>query len=471
MKRVILLFFCIILSFNLIKAQISVDKTKSHLISQKTGKPFFWLGDTAWELFHRLNREETIHYLKTRQKQGFNVVMAVALAEQDGIKQPNYYGDSPFNNLVSLEWDVTNGNDPKIADDYDYWDHIDFVVKEAAKRNIYIGLLPTWGDKVAHAGGYGPILFNNKEKAYSYASKLAKRYKNNWNIIWILGGDRSAVYERDGKKYDDRPVWRAMAKAIEDVYDKDVFITYHISWPETSTYFQNEEWLDMNSLQSSHGSRAVEPWVTIANDLKKKPQRPVMDMEPCYEDHPVNPWDNKWTRKDRGYFNDYDVRARIYRGVFAGGCGAVYGHHQIWQFLDTTRNAPIWVGDTIIGWEKALNAKAATQIHHLKDLMLSLKDFNRVEDNSLVVSALGSDYTDRIIATRNQKGTYALIYLPQPKEIKVDLDKLKVGNKRVSWFNPSTGKTKRIGRYSSGVRSFVPPSKTQKDWVLKIDLI
>ena len=25
------------------------------------GEPFFYLGDTAWEIFHRLNREEMAH--------------------------------------------------------------------------------------------------------------------------------------------------------------------------------------------------------------------------------------------------------------------------------------------------------------------------------------------------------------------------------------------------------------------------
>ncbi len=28
----------------------------------KDGKPFFYLGDTAWELFHRLNRDEANDY-------------------------------------------------------------------------------------------------------------------------------------------------------------------------------------------------------------------------------------------------------------------------------------------------------------------------------------------------------------------------------------------------------------------------
>ena len=47
------------------------------------GEPFFWLADTAWELFHRLDRDEAEHYLKTRSGQGFTVIQAVALAEME----------------------------------------------------------------------------------------------------------------------------------------------------------------------------------------------------------------------------------------------------------------------------------------------------------------------------------------------------------------------------------------------------
>jgi len=57
---------------------------------------FFYLGDTAWELFHRLNREEAVRYLDARAAQGFTVIQAVALAELDGITVPNAYGDLPL---------------------------------------------------------------------------------------------------------------------------------------------------------------------------------------------------------------------------------------------------------------------------------------------------------------------------------------------------------------------------------------
>ncbi len=455
----------------MLNAQIGVDKTNRYLITKEDGKPFFWLADTGWELFHRLTREEAVEYLETRKKQQFNIIMAVALAEEEGLRKANVYGKLPFRDLEIPEWDISPGNNPDNISEYDYWDHVDFIVREAAKRKLYIGLLPTWGDKVAYGWGAGPMIFNNNpEKAYTYAKKLAERYKNEWNIIWILGGDRPAVYEREGRKHDDRPVWRAMAKAIGDVCGEDVFITYHTGWPPTTDFFPDEKWLSMHTLQSGHGSRSSEAWEIIGSGLNIRPQRPVIDLEPCYEDHPVNPWDGKWTRAERGYFNDYDVRARIYRGVFAGGCGATYGHHQVWQFVDTSRYAPISVGDTIIGWKKALNSKAAHQIHHLKKLMLFRSDLDRFEDHSLVVSDSGSSYTDKIIATRNKKGSYAMIYLPTPKVVTVNLNKLNKGRKKISWFNPVTGKfSKRKTTYTNGVQKFTPPTTLQKDWVLVID--
>ena len=457
----------------MMNAQIGMDKTGRYLVTKEDGKPFFWLADTGWEIFHRLTREEAVEYLETRRKQQFNVIMAVALSEEDGLRKANVYGKLPFCDLEIPEWAVTPGNNPNNTNEYDYWDHVDFIVREAAKRKLYIGLLPTWGDKVAYRWGAGPMIFNNNpEKAYTYTKKLAERYKDQWNIIWILGGDRPAIYEREGRKHDDRPVWRAMSKAIRDICGKDAFITYHTGWPPTADFFPDEEWLGMHTLQSGHGSRNVKAWDIIRSGLEIQPRRPVIDLEPCYEDHPVNPWDNKWTRAERGYFNDYDVRARIYRGVFAGGCGAVYGHHQVWQFLDTARNPPIWTGDTIIGWKKALTAEAANQIHHLKALMLSRPDFDRVEDNSMIASNPGDDYTDRIVATRNRKGTYAMIYLPQSKEIKVDLERLSEGKKRISWFNPVTGKYKKLFKtYRSGVIDLKPPKADQEDWVMVIDLL
>ncbi len=453
-------------------AQIKVSDNQKFL-STKDGRPFFWLGDTDWELFHRMSREEAVEFINIRSEQGFNVLQAVALAEFNGIRQPNRYGDYPLNNEDPTQLLVTPGNNADNAYEYDYWDHVDFIINKAAEKGIYIGLLPTWGDKVAHMWGDGPIIFN-EQNAETYGSILAKRYSKQWNIIWILGGDRPVTYKWkiDGidKSFDDHEIWRAMAKGIEDVLGKDAFIIYHPSGGEfrTSNYIHNEAWNDMNAFQSGHGSRESDPWRWVKEDLAMRPQKPTLDMEPCYEDHPVNPWDGKWTRQ-RGYFTAYDVRARIYRGVFAGACGVTYGHHQIWQFLNKDLYPTINIGDTIIGWKTAARAEAANQMQFLKKLMLSRPYYGRIEDPSLVKSPIGKTYLDLVTATRDENKSYALIYLPQNKPVKIDLSKISGSKKNVYWYDVRTGKS-IPGKVVSGngVQSFTPP-KEGTDWVLVID--
>lgn len=453
-------------------SQISADGSGKYLMDERSGQPFFWLGDTAWELFHRMTWEDILYYLDKRKAQGFTVIQAVVLAELDGLRQPNRYGAVPFKDLETLEWAVTSGKDPAIDGEYDYWDHVDFVIQEAAKRGLYVGLLPTWGDKVAYNWGSGPRIFD-QDKAYRYVEQLANRYREKWNIIWILGGDRPGYYHRDGAYHDDRPVWRMMAQAIHTVCGTETFITYHTggAGESTSAWFADEPWLSMHTIQSGHGSRSYPVWAYIREVLQQHPERPVMDMEPCYEDHPINPWDGKWNREDRGYFSSSEIRTRIYRGVIAGGVGATYGHHAVWQALDTALNPAVFTGDTVINWRGALDAEVGQQIHHLKDLMLALPDWNRVEDSLFVVSQRGVDHTDLIIDTRNEERSYALIHLPRPNPADVDLGRLAKGKKAAQLFNPSMGTYLPAKvRDSNGVQRFTPPDSTQEDWVLVIGL-
>lgn len=450
-------------------SQIQVSSNQKYL-QTKEGKPFFWLGDTDWELFHRLTREEADHFIKVRAKQGFNVLQAVALAEFEGIRTPNRYGDFPLINQDPTLLNTTPGNNPADSTAYDYWDHVDYIIQMAARYNIYIGLLPTWGDKVAHLWGDGPIIFN-EQNAYSYAKILAQRYKNQWNIIWILGGDRPGVYTSKEVNYDDRPIWTAMANGLESILGKNAFITYHPSGGKsnaTSNYLHHAEWLDLNAFQSGHGSREGDSWNWTRHDLSLIPIKPTIDMEPCYEDHPVNPWDGKWTRQ-RGYFNDYDVRARIYRGIFAGQSGVTYGHHQVWQFLNPSLYKPVNVGDTLIPWKKAILSKAATQMIHLKNLMLSRPYFDRISDNSIVVSDPGSTYIDKIEACRSKDGSYAMIYVPTPTTIKIDLNKISGGKKNAWYYNVTSGKVTKIKNpLNAGIGTVDPPAAA-KDWILVID--
>ncbi len=166
------IIICLLLLCQSAFAQFSVSDNRRYLL--KDGKPFFWLGDTGWELFHRLNRDEADRYLKTRSEQGFTVVQAVVLAEMDGMRVPNANGDIPF-----FDQDLDKPNEQ-------YFAHVDYIIDRADHYHMNIAILPTWGDKVfADRWGKGPAIFNPRNAA-SYASWLANRYKDRTNIIWIL---------------------------------------------------------------------------------------------------------------------------------------------------------------------------------------------------------------------------------------------------------------------------------------------
>ena len=84
-------------SVNFRHGDLKVSSNHRYLI-HADGTPFFYLGDTAWELFHRLTREEADRYLENRRQKGFTVIQAVVLAEFDGLKVPNPYGETPLIN-------------------------------------------------------------------------------------------------------------------------------------------------------------------------------------------------------------------------------------------------------------------------------------------------------------------------------------------------------------------------------------
>jgi len=62
-----LLFFCDISFAQLQQLRVSENR---HYLVMKDGKPFFWLGDTGWELFHRLNKQDAELYFKNDHRRG-----------------------------------------------------------------------------------------------------------------------------------------------------------------------------------------------------------------------------------------------------------------------------------------------------------------------------------------------------------------------------------------------------------------
>ncbi len=436
--RSVLLLLCLC-AFSLCGfTQFSISPNHRFLL--KNGKPFFWMGDTAWELFHRLDSNEADTYLKKRAEQGFTMIQAVVLAESDGLHTPNANGDMPLIN-----------DDPSKPNEK-YFKHVDYIVDKAASYNINIAMLPTWGDKVfKDTWGMGPEIFN-EQNAAAYAGWLANRYKNRNNIVWVLGGDRIPRNESDVN------IWRAMGNAIMKATDNKAIISFHPQPNQlgSAEWFHKDQWLSFNMFQTGHCRDAVvyDKMQSLYNMALIKP---VMDAEPIYEDHPVC-----FNVKELGTSNSLDVRRSAYLDLFAGAFGHTYGCHDIWQ-MNSSKHEP--VNGPHYNWKDAMDLPGANQMKYVRRLIESFPMLERVPDQSLVFENNFMP-ADRIQATRGND--YLLVYTCTGRTITVNMGKIRGKQVTGCWYNPRNGKITAIAAAdNTGTKKFIPPNSGYgQDWVL-----
>jgi len=438
----------------MLRLRVSANR---RFLQQADGSPFFYLADTAWELFHRLTFDEAALYLRDRAAKGFNVIQAVALAELDGLHTPNAHGHCPLENA-----DPTRPNEA-------YWDHVDRVTALANQLGLLIGFLPTWGDKW-HAGyGTGPVIFD-PENARAYGRWLGQRYREA-GLIWILGGDRPV--ETPGHL----AILRAMAEGLAEGDGGAHLRTFHPRGGlSSSAQLHDEPWLDFNMIQSGHCLNSLENFRLLCKDYARPPFKPVLDGEPCYEDHPIMTPD--WQRLEGGLcYGDHEIRRAAYWAAFSGACGHTYGCHPIWMMADHGRPQ---VNGERRPWHEAIHLPGASQVRHLKDLLLSRPYFQRLPAPE-AVKQQPANPLDHIAATRDGQpagptATYLLLYTPVRQAFKASTAFLNATSLLLAWFNPRTGRSTpwksapNIGTLSITLPNY-PRSDPAPDWVLTVDTL
>lgn len=433
-------------------ARVSPD---GHFLLKADGQPFFYLGDTAWELFHRLKREDVDVYLKDRAGKDFTVIQVVALAEFDGHSVPNPYGFLPLVDLDPARPAVKDGPEN------DYWDHVDWVVDRANQLGLVVGLLPTWGRFWHDATKDGKPLFT-AENAATYGEWLGRRYKDK-GLIWILGGDRKV--ENDAQ----RDVIRAMAAGLRKGDGGTHLMTFHPPGAGTSsTWFHGDDWLAFNMRQNGHNVEFTGRYENTRADYDRSPAKPVVDGEPIYEGHPI-----AFDAKKNGHSIAADVRRPLYWDLFTGACGHTYGHHAVWQMWTPDRPP---INDPLVPWQEAIQQPGAGQMRHGRALIESRPILSRIPDDSVIVAdrvatAVPGAGRYRFVATRDRDGTYAMVYAPIGRAFAVKMDTIKGPKVKAWWFNPRDGKAAPLGEFpNTGTRRFDPPDTGEDlDWILVLD--
>ncbi len=414
-------------------------------------KPFFWLGDTAWLLLSRLGREETEHYLTVREQQGFNVVQVMVLhTPQMATKS----GVPALQNGDPGKPHVTKGNDPAKPGEYDFWDHLDWVVQRAAARDMRVAMVPAWGALADE----GVLDFEN---AGDYGRFLAERYGDKANVIWLNGGDTR------GEK--NTRVWERLGMTIKAIAPGQLMTFHPIGRTASSWQYHEAPWLDFNMFQSGHRSyaqegphaRAEDNWRYAAEDWARTPVKPTIDGEPSYENIPHGLHEENQPR-----WQARDARRYGWWSVMAGAFGHTYGENNVMQMFVAGAPTANFEADT--RWDMALQAPGARQMRFLRQLIEAYPMAQRVPDQSLIADN-GVRY-DRVLASRGEGYAFAYSYTGRP--FKMRMGSTAGSAVRARWYSPRDGSWQAIGTIQNdGVHWFDPPGETQEgnDWVLVID--
>lgn len=416
-------------------------------LAYEDGQPFFYLADTAWELFHRLSREEAQQYLRERARQGFTAVQAVALAEFDGVTTPNAHGRLP----LLFKDGLPDPTQPDTQGEYSYWDHVDYIVDLAGECGLFVVLLPTWGDKFNLIWGRGPLIFD-EENAEIYGAWIGKRYAQRENIIWMLGGDRPL--EPCHRAIIDR-----MAKGIL-ASDPNHLITFHPRGCSDSTQcVLDAPYIDFHTLQSGHNTTMSYRSDQVLLSMRKKTDKPYMDSEPRYEDHPPC-FDRTF-----GYlYTDAEVRQNAYWDILAGACGHTYGNHCVWSMTKTPTDYFQYT------WAQALCHKGAEQMRHVRALRESHDYFSLTPAPEL----LAANYAGMGHMAAARGTGYAYVYAPLGLPFTLRLDSFAEADYlRALWFDPREGKATVFAALpAKGEMTLAPPTQgIGCDWVLILEEI
>lgn len=466
------------------KPQLEIGMSNRYLIDGQ-GNPVFLIGDTGWKIAQKLNRDEVEYYVETRKAHGFNTIGIAAIFGDHPI---NSYGDEAFEKTDDI-FDpgkplVTPGNDPLYENEYDYWDHLDYVLEVIKDNDMYVAMVVSFNSWVIDPRrNFEPIF--NVEKAYAYGNWLGQRYRRFDNLIWMLGGDRPAVFEDT----DKRNVFSAMAEGIADgVNGEDlqngkadysqVLISYHPrkAEPRSSIWFHNEEWLRLNSIQACPSD--IGP--SIEYDINLKPVKPTWLFEGRYEYYTFS-----WKASV--------IRNQAYITLFSGAFGHMYGHVRIWQFDEN--------------WKTALFSPGALDMQHMyhliskhigkynftdlkkSDQILANENLGRVTENCWKGNNVESPTSDILMALSTENRELMIVYSGNGRDILLHREAFLDQEYETFWYNPRTGtwnvtendrdvvrktpfESFNYFQSDEDILSFDPPGspKDDNDWILLLEI-
>lgn len=408
-------------------------------LAHADGTPFFWLGDTAWNGVLRAGPSDWGRYLDLRAAQGFSVIHHFSLTWRGLPTAPGGASSFEAGPPVRVHPDVFRPMDEKVRD-----------INRHGMLAAPLLILALYETDPGWALPEDEV------------SRLARYVMARWgayHVVWSLGGDGDFAGPRADR-------WRRIGRATAaDAHGRPT--TMHplgLGWDADE--FRDEDWFGLIAYQSCHFAAAdARSWLVtgpLRDEWLKPPPRPILNVEPNYEEHPA---------LDTGeVFTDRDVREAIYRSLLSAPvAGITYGNFHVWSWSDTPEDrtgtlpgrSDAW---TAIGpWHAHLNTPGARQAVIARRILEAGPWTGLRPAPRLLEDGPGeADPLHRVIASATEDGSWFLAYAPRGvREVRLTSGTTAPAQGR--WLDPRTGRScEAVGADGT----FGLPS--DDDWVLEL---
>ncbi len=387
-------------------ACIRVSDNGRYFIDER-GEPFFWLGDTQWDLFREFTFEDACAIMARRKAQGFSVIQVMTTGVGEGDKA-NRAGQTPW-----IDGDPSQPNEA-------YFAGMDAVVREAGR----LGLILVVG--IYHQVQAQRITMAN---ARAYARRIGRRYRAHPHIVWTM-------YPKAELSF--LPVLRELAAGLRETDAGQAdggehLITVHPDpSPTSSSFIHDEPWLAFNMNQPCITYEKIIDMVRA--DYAREPAKPAVMAEGGYEGLEFGRLQT-----------DLEIRRQAYWSYLAGGHHS-YGHQDAWQHHGQ--------------WRSWIDSPGARHLSVYKQVITALPGWWRWEPDQSVFAADPGEGMTQCVGARAAGGDWVLVYIADNRSVTLRMDRLAAGGHVAAcWIDPTTGRRTDMGTFpAAGDRGFVVPS-------------
>ena len=386
-----------------VNGPIRVSADGRHFVD-RDGRPFFWLGDTAWPLFAQYTKAQAEAYLAEPRRQGLHGHPGRArLGPRQRHREQDAARERERRQALAQRRPRARRTTPTSATS----------TTSSSSRTSRAS-----SSRCSRPGATTSTTCprSTPTNARAYGRWLGARYRSAPNVVWVNGGDRMPTGFED--------VYRELARGLREGDGGAHLITYHpCGWRSSSQFFHDEDWLDFDMIETWTEWAKIHP--AVLADALLSPRKPVVLGEGAYENGPEYP---------QGPITPLVVRRQAWWTVMAGGFHT-YGQNQMWRMEP--------------GWEKTFDTPGAGQVARMKEIVTSLPWWEMTPDQGLFATGVGSERTLNA-ALRSVRGDRALVYLSSQCTFMLHLDKIAAKNVRVTWISPTTGERRDAGTYLTG---------------------